>query len=342
MDIKSFLRNSLMLLSAVVVASCSGGANNAAGATTSLQTVTSIPGFSNQQIDIYDTSAATKAVVFLHGGDGTNYGMAHDLGLNSNNGPPSNNSINWDWLNSHQVLAVFPQGQAGKGTATWSNHVMDSGQDDVAFLQALATYIKNQYGISNIYLVGHSNGGMMANRMWCESPTTFTAYIAISGPTSAFYLLGDPDYTGASCSPQTFAPYYAIVGSADTVLDDATNAGTFQGNVWTIDPGYVANPAAWVNPSNPDLIGEWHQYSAIRSHQMCPGQPQPIFSDGQTAGNVTTWSTCGGQLKLQEVNGADHWISSNPFTGDTSNSLQTKAGTDLIDSAAQFISDNGG
>ena len=40
---------------------------------------------------------------------------------------------------------------------TWSNHVMNSGQDDVAFLRVLADYIRHHH--LKLYLSGHSNYG---------------------------------------------------------------------------------------------------------------------------------------------------------------------------------------
>ena len=46
---------------------------------------------------------------------------------------------------------------------------MSSGQDDVSFLRALVSHLRGSLSLPRMYLTGHSNGGMMANRMWCET-----------------------------------------------------------------------------------------------------------------------------------------------------------------------------
>jgi polyhydroxybutyrate depolymerase len=250
------------------------------------------------QIDIYSTSIANKAVIFLHGGGGTKEYIASDLGLVTLVGdPPTSATINWDWINTNKILVALPQGQAVSSNPTaytWSNHVMDSGVDDMAFLQALATYIKAQYGISDIYLAGHSNGGMMANRIWCEAPENFKAYISLSGPASSYYLA-----PSTPCTPSTVKPYYGIVGGQDTEL---RVAGNWDQSMWLMDPTYAYLPA-FVNIA---LIGEWTQQVMTRGPLMCNEVPR--LADGVTVNGVETWNNCNGNLKLQEVLNGDHDI----------------------------------
>jgi len=147
-----------------------------------------LPGYPHA-IDMYIPSNAQAAVIFLHGGGGKKEGFEADLGLKSDSGTTTYTltSAGQDWLLNEKVMAVFPQGQtlSGYNGWTWNNYVMVSGQNDVAFLQALVASLKADASlpaVSKFYLVGHSNGGMMANRMWCESPTTFDAYGALAGP----------------------------------------------------------------------------------------------------------------------------------------------------------------
>jgi poly(3-hydroxybutyrate) depolymerase len=274
-----------------------------------------LPGFPHQ-IDIYKPASPNKAVVFLHGGGGKKHEIAFFLGLNGILAPPTSASVNWDWLNQNRMLAVFAQGQAIPAVPlsyTWNNHVMDSGQDDVAFLQALAGYIKSQYGLSDIYLAGHSNGGMMANRMWCESPDTFKAYISLAGPASSDYLS-----PATPCEPTSTKPYYGIVGGQDDVLQVT---GNWEAPTWVINP-FLIN-SAFVNPV---LSGEWNQHQ-IRSELMCA--EQPILADKVSNGTVETWSNCGGRLKLQQILPAGHVIES----------LETESGNRMIDLMAGFIDD---
>ena len=53
-------------------------------------------------------------------------------------------NVTLDWAETHGVLLAFPQGQSLQTCVsppckayTWSNYVMDSGQDDVAFWMPL-------------------------------------------------------------------------------------------------------------------------------------------------------------------------------------------------------------
>lgn len=309
-------------LLASMLVSCGGGGSSAPAPTDTLVPHLTLPSFPHD-IEIYNPkTAATKAVVFLHGGGGRNYLFANDLGLNfRSSAPTSNADINWAWLNANKILAVFPQGQAilaRPNAYTWDNHSMVSGQNDMAFLQALATYIRTTYGISNIYLAGHSNGGMMVNRIWCESPGMFKGYVSMSGPASDYYL-STPCAPGASPPP-----YYGIVGELDSVLQVA---GNWDKQTWTIDPTLASTSG----PAMPDpvLIGEWWQQSTFRVPQMCA---EPIIIGVGVGGYVSDgksyiWTNCSGHLKLQEVLSSEHYVSS----------LQFYSGSQMIDLIAGFI-----
>jgi poly(3-hydroxybutyrate) depolymerase len=329
----------ILLACVLAVASCGGGSSSdSSNAPVNDVKHPAVTNYTNRQIDVYYTSVADKAVIFLHGGGGTNHGAAYELGLISSNATPTDSSVNWDWLNNNQVIAVFPQGDAATpgGPPTWNNYVMDSGQDDAAFLRALAQYIKDQYGVSKIYLAGHSNGGMMVNRLWCEQQASdlFDAYISFAGPASDHFLT-------TPCAPSVAKPYYGVAGSSDSILQVATYG--WKGAEWVINeqsPYIAFNGTSIIDPN---LIGEYQQ-QATRINLLCPGDT--LSATGSTSGNLVTWTNCGGRLELQEVLGADHWLYSLPG-GDTevSDSLSARAGssrTVLLDMAAQFISALGG
>lgn len=312
------IARSVLVVCAALLSSCSGGGSDDSGAAPqpaeSLKTV-SLPSFPHS-VDIYDVDNADKAVVVLHGGAGHNYEIAYNLGLNSSDAPPTQGTIDWAWLHDHKVIAVFPQGQAiasDPSDFTWTNHVMTSGQDDMAFLQALASYIRTQYGVSKVYLMGHSNGGMMANRMWCESPTTFDGYVSIAGPASEYYLA-----PATSCAPGVVQPYFGIVGDKDDVLQ--VN-GNWPETTWRINPVLTVGSPAFVDPV---LIGEWHQQQ-LRSQAGCGTLPQ--LTDSTSDGKVETWTECGNRLKLQRVLQGQHSI----------DSLEAAAGYRMIDAASAFI-----
>ncbi|HSW05269.1 alpha/beta hydrolase family esterase [Aquabacterium sp.] len=262
-----------------------------------------LPGFPHT-IDVYAAAGATRAIVFLHGGAGNSCHMANSIGLNSGTCPATVTTINWAWLAANHVLALFPQGQTFSTTQapngfTWSNHAMNSGQDDVAFLQTLSAYIRTQYGMTSVSLVGYSMGGTMANRMWCESPNTFNAYVAIAGPASHYYT--DPN---TPCLPTRTMPYMGIIGSADPIMQNF-NA---QGSLWAADL-WTLNPVLTLSPSflDPRVIGEWVQHGR-RSSLRC-GET-PALNGGVVNGAVETWSNCGGDIIERLVDGADHSIAS--------------------------------
>ncbi|WP_395702427.1 alpha/beta hydrolase family esterase [Aquabacterium sp.] len=274
-----------------------------------------LPGFGNQ-IFVLQPAGATRAIVFLHGGGGTNYGLANSLGLNSTASAPTTDTADWPWLVSNKTIVVFPQGlniPSAPLAQGWSNHTMTSGQDDVAFLKALAAYIKSTYGVSDIVLAGHSMGGAMTNRMWCEAPTTFKAYVSLAGPASSYYL--DPN---TPCNPgANAAPYYGIFAGSDQIMQ---NSGKWDALTWRLSPLVSSGPAF----DNPIMIGEWQQY-VRRAQMMCGETPQ--LSAKTSTGTVDKWSHCGGRLQLWDVLQAQHEV----------DSIQSNAGTPLINLIADFL-----
>ena len=278
---------------------------------------TTLPGFPHA-IDIYESAGATSIVVFLHGASGTNYQGANGLGLNSNSGPATMDSINWEWLNAHHVLAVFPQGQnipEAQGGTTWSNHTMTSGQDDVAFLKALSTSLKSTYHLPKLFISGHSAGGSMTNRLWCEASEFFDGFIAFAGPASSFYQ--DPT---TPCHPTIVRPYMGVIGSKDSIIRDSD----WEAAQWTITPTLASTPA-FLNPVN---IGEWVQH-LYRTNMMCA--EVPLSGDKTTENNTEIWSNCSGKVRILRILGSDHGLST----------MEAKSGIMPIDFVAKFIESQG-
>jgi len=275
-----------------------------------------VPAYPHEVI-VMRPAGATRAMVFLHGGAGRNSGIASGLDFSSSSFVTTDSS-NWMWLLSNKTMVLFPQGQAiasAPFSSTWSNHAMVSGEDDVAFLKSLANHVKTSYGVTDITLGGHSMGGAMTNRMWCEAPTTFSAYFSIAGPASSHYLEAQSPCTPGTSPP----PFFGIFAGQDRVMQ---NGGKWEAATWTIDPD-VANTSAFVNPV---MIGEWQQY--VRRAQWMCGQT-PKISDKVSNGVWDTWTNCGGKLKLVDVLQADHEISS----------IQGAVGQPLINLMSDFLVD---
>lgn len=322
----------LFLLVAGCLSGCGGGSGGSAQNKSATQNNTQSPTVkvlpdqtivsngTTYSFDVYQASNADKAVIFLHGGGGTKYGFACQLGLNQSNGCSTNDpfdgtdysSINGQVLINNKAIAVFPQGQSISSAPhayTWSNYVMTSGQDDMQFLNDLVNYLASTYNIAKnkFYLVGHSNGGMMANRVWCEDPGLFSAYVAISGPPSEHFL--NPN---TQCSPAEVQPYLGIVGSDDTVLQvigydlqslqpDPT-INNWENPTWTVNP-LLTDPAFLDSV----VIGE-RSFLPDRVQMSCNETVASGDASATTSGNVTEWSFCNNSIQLLRVNGAGHGI----------------------------------
>lgn len=137
-------------------------------------------------------------------------------------------------------------------------------------------------------------GGMMANRIWCEAPDLFEAYVAIAGPPSEHFLAA-----AASCPSGDAKPYLGIVGSDDEVLEN----GDWEAQTWTIDPRFASDPG-FVNPV---LIGERFFLSA-RVWQRCGETVGAGDADAITEGNITTWSFCGNSIALMRIKSGGHTV----------------------------------
>ena len=233
--------------------------------------------------DVYRASNADKAIIFLHGAQGNKHHAAYQFGINLSDLDAEYGSVNEQTLLGNKALTVFPQGQAistAPEASTWSNYVTDSGQNDMAFLRDLVGYIREHYGISRFSIVGHSTGGMMANRIWCEDPDLFDSYIAIAGPPSVHFF--DPS---TLCQPGTAKPYLGIVRSNDAVLGASDH---WDDQTWTINQ-VVMLPAveAFLNPV---VISE-RNFLKDRASMRC-GDVVADDDAGSIDGVITTWSFC--------------------------------------------------
>lgn len=127
----------------------------------------------------YQASQPTPMVVSMHGGGGNMRYQATDAyyGLISKS-------------ESAGFIAVFPNGYSrfnGK-LATWNAGICcgkarDQQVDDIGFIRAMVAEMQTRANIDpkRIYANGMSNGGMMAYRLACELPDTFSAIAAVAG-----------------------------------------------------------------------------------------------------------------------------------------------------------------
>jgi len=273
----------------------SDGGATAAAASNTLVTGLQLRGFPHA-IDIYRPAGATRAIVFLHGTKGRNFNLAYSLGLNKANRRPTMSSVDWNWLTRNKVMAVFPQGQALPSApieTTWTNHRADSGEDDVAFLNALSSYIKHSYAMTDVALAGHSAGGLMTNRMWCEATASFNAYVSLSGPAPGYYLR-----PGTPCTPSAAARYMVIIGGKDSAIIERL------GPLANMVPSAEELSAGLVNQA---LVNELIQHQN-RSQFTCGETPTLAMRVEDASGSA--WRQCHNRTIYRVVDDADHPIAS--------------------------------
>ncbi len=284
-------------------------------------------------IDLYVPPGATRVVVFLHGGGGSKSQGAEQLGLRIE---AKDGTVTYDkaWLSANRIAFVIPQGQAPNGQRgyTWTNYVMTSGVDDMAFLAALTAAIRGGSldpslpALTKVAVAGHSNGGMMTNRLWCEAPNLFDAFVSFAGPASVHLGVG----ADHACAPSVQKPYIGYVGDQDTVLQtsDKSDVAT-----WTVTPT-LANTPGFVDP---DIVNEAFFHRDVRVPKTCAG----VAAAPVTVGPLTTFSDCSGKIKLVRVQGADHCLSgalcSYGFGSKSGPSLGQVVGRRVIDLLAEFF-----
>lgn len=155
------------------------------------------------------------------------------------------------------------------------------GVDDVAFLVALIDQVQGEYKSdpARVFVVGVSNGAMMAYRMGCE----LADRIAGVGSVAGAMILDD-------CRPSRAVPVIEIHGTADPLVP--YNGGRTSGGATQPSPSTIAVVERWA------------------ALDKCA--PQPV---SQTQGPVTTstWAGCSGgaAVKLIAIEGAVHtWYGS--------------------------------
>ena len=185
---------------------------------------------------------------------------------------------------------------------TWSNHVMTSGQDDVAFLQALADYIQEMHNPSYLYLSGHSNGGMMANRMWCETGSKiFDAFIAFDGPASELYHMDRQSNDIENYLPcpvptegvSKVPPFLSVLAFKDHVVGNTPEHNMGE-NTWKLPrKTYILANYAY---SHRELLNDWFVYERLRAPVTCGEFPNR--TQFHTGSNINLWSACEGRVAV--------------------------------------------
>ena len=104
------------------------------------------------------------------------------------------------------IYPQYPNCKNG-GRCSWS-----SCNNDLGFIKRIIELTKNEYNINNIYVLGMSNGGMMAQALACEYPNLFKAVVNVVGM----------QHKGLSCIPSEPISFIIYGGAKDTTVPPVT------------------------------------------------------------------------------------------------------------------------
>ncbi len=284
-------------------------------------------------VDIYYPNVTALSVnVFLHGGGGSKKQFAASLNI------CRGTWVNWALLTAWKAIAIFPQGSAclgvdpaygagnnpynpndvdtrsaqnPNGVATWGNRFMYSGRDDLEYLKHISIYAITRWPNRGRSVFGHSNGGMMAARLWREAPTYFGHFGACSGP-GAWYYGTNP------VVPGTTKPFFQEIGWLDDVLQVNTlkTTGNFFNQQWT--QGIDTYSKADVEPFPGHHLGAFYEMNQMLGYAgLTPfTQNEAAITDLSTVWNpqhtkrgsglLRTWTRSGGTYTLTLVENAAH------------------------------------
>ena len=100
------------------------------------------------------------------------------------------------------IYPQYPNCKNG-GRCSWSNC-----NNDLGFIKRIIELTKNKYKINNIYVLGMSNGGMMAQALACEYPNLLKGVVNIVGM----------QHKGLSCIPSEPINFIIYGGAKDTTV----------------------------------------------------------------------------------------------------------------------------
>ena len=193
-------------------------------------------------------------------------------------------------------LLVVPQGLDGTdGRPGWNDCRADAGtnpgSDDAGFLRALSASLERERGMAHArhYVVGTSNGGMMALRMAIEAPAWTTAVGAIVAAMPA----------RSECAPPRRAvPVIFVNGTADPLVP-------FDGGA--VGTRFGAGDARGTVLAATTSALQWARLAGANATPAVVALPDRTTEDDSTV-TQSTWTTRDGHpaVRLLRVDGGGH------------------------------------
>ncbi|MEQ8457878.1 MAG: alpha/beta fold hydrolase [Sandaracinaceae bacterium] len=156
-----------------------------------------------------------------------------------------------------------------------------TGVDDVAYLTGLLDQLESLVPVSDVYFMGHSNGGFMSYRMACELSDRISGIVSLAGSD---YL--EPD----ACVPENPVAVLQIHGDMDPTI--AYDGGS-------IGEGY---------PSAPEVVERWATRNGCDTAMAASGEDLDLDSsvDGAETTVTTYESGCSANAGLWTIVGGGH------------------------------------
>ncbi len=221
----------------------------------------------------YDGKTPLPLVIALHAFGGDAASFANFTGFSKE-------------ADAEGFFVVFPQGLNGSWNAgTCCRPSSQQIFDDAGFIQTVLVKLKSDLAVNNsrVYVVGESNGGMLAYRLACDFPEEFAAIAAVSATS----------VVTEHCNATSPVSVMAVHGTADDVIP--YNESTLNKSDLPVPPAV-------------DAISYWAKHDGTVS---VPRQ--------QVEGNLTVTTYSGGlngtEVVLYTVKGGTHgWLWEIPTT----------------------------
>jgi len=225
---------------------------------------------------LYSATKAAPLIVVLHGGHGDAKKSFKRTGFDS-------------IADKEGFIAIYPEAVGNN----WNDgrKVTASEVDDVAYINALIDHISSQRNIDSkrVYVTGLSSGGMMTQRLACESPQRFAAFASV--------IANIPVSLQAVCKPKQAVALMMINGSADPLMPPA--GGEIKKGRWIGAGGTVI--------STQQTAQFWSDTNQCKGSRSVSKLPDKDPADG-TRIEKTEYTGCrqGGEVVLYTVEGGGH------------------------------------
>jgi poly(3-hydroxybutyrate) depolymerase len=166
------------------------------------------------------------------------------------------------FADAHGVLLAYGVGLRGSWNAgSCCGPVAAAGVDDVAYLADVVAAVTARHLVDRrrVYVLGFSNGGMMAERAACERPDLFAAAGSVAGP-----LLVDC----ASPLPVRFAHIHGLADTTVPYLGGFLAGADLELPSTAALPGLVAGQVPGSTVELVPVAGMGHRWPTLRAHGL--------------------------------------------------------------------------